>query len=62
MNGKTQIPTSHPPSSYMTRYDSTMKSPLTPGEILLEEYWRPMPISQKAMARALFIACPNIID
>jgi len=30
-----------------------MKSSITPGEILLEEYLRPMGISQNAMARAI---------
>lgn len=30
-----------------------MKEPITPGEILLEEYLKPMGISQNAMARAI---------
>ena len=30
-----------------------MRPPITPGEILLEEYLQPMGISQNAMARAL---------
>lgn len=30
-----------------------MSRPITPGEILLEEYLQPMGISQNAMARAL---------
>jgi addiction module HigA family antidote len=30
-----------------------MKPPMTPGEILLEEYLSPMGISQNAMARAI---------
>jgi antitoxin HigA-1 len=30
-----------------------MKSSITPGEILLEEYLQPMGISQNAMARAI---------
>jgi len=30
-----------------------MKPPITPGEILLEEYLLPMGISQNAMARAI---------
>ena len=30
-----------------------MKAPVTPGEILLEEYLEPMGISQNAMARAI---------
>lgn len=30
-----------------------MKHPITPGEILLEEYLKPLGISQNAMARAI---------
>src|SRR6185436_14013586 len=30
-----------------------MNPPITPGEILLEEYLKPMEISQNAMARAI---------
>jgi addiction module HigA family antidote len=30
-----------------------VKDPITPGEILLEEYLKPMGISQNAMARAI---------
>lgn len=30
-----------------------MSDPITPGEILLEEYLKPMGISQNAMARAI---------
>lgn len=30
-----------------------MKTPITPGEILLEEYLKPLGISQNAMARAI---------
>ena len=30
-----------------------MKKPITPGEILLEEYLKPLGISQNAMARAI---------
>ena len=33
-----------------------MKTPITPGEILLEEYLLPMGISQNAMARAIGVA------
>lgn len=33
-----------------------MTPPITPGEILLEEYLRPMGISQNAMARAIGVA------
>ena len=38
-----------------------MKNPITPGEILLEEYLKPMGISQNAMARALGVA-PRAIN
>ena len=33
-----------------------MNHPITPGEILLEEYLTPMGISQNAMARAIGVA------
>ena len=33
-----------------------MDSPITPGEILLEEYLKPMGISQNAMARAIEVS------
>ena len=33
-----------------------MGKPITPGEILLEEYLKPMGISQNAMARAIGVA------
>ena len=33
-----------------------MKGSITPGEILLEEYLKPMDISQNAMARAIGVA------
>jgi antitoxin HigA-1 len=38
-----------------------MNPPLTPGEILLEEYLEPMGISQNAMARAIGVA-PRAIN
>ncbi len=38
-----------------------MDSPITPGEILLEEYLRPMGISQNAMARAIGVS-PRAIN
>ncbi len=38
-----------------------MYAPITPGEILLEEYLKPMGISQIAMARAIGIA-PRAIN
>ena len=39
----------------------TMNPPITPGEILLEEYLKPMGISQNAMARAIGVA-PRAIN
>ena len=33
-----------------------MNTPITPGEILLEEFFKPMGISQDAMARAFGVA------
>lgn len=38
-----------------------MNEPITPGEILLEEYLKPMRISQNAMARAIGVA-PRAIN
>ena len=38
-----------------------MKEPITPGEILLEEYLKPMRISQNAMARAIGVS-PRAIN
>ena len=38
-----------------------MSNPVTPGEILLEEYLKPMGISQNAMARAIGVA-PRAIN
>ena len=38
-----------------------MDNPITPGEILLEEYLKPMGISQNAMARAIDVA-PRVIN
>ena len=38
-----------------------MNPPITPGEILLEEYLEPMGISQNAMARAIGVA-PRAIN
>ncbi len=37
----------------ITPYVTAMKTPITPGEILLEEYLKPMGISQNAMSRAI---------
>ena len=41
--------------------DMDMHAPITPGEILLEEYLKPMGISQNAMARAIGVA-PRVIN
>ena len=38
-----------------------MPAPITPGEILLEEYLKPMAISQNAMARAIGVS-PRAIN
>ena len=38
-----------------------MDDPITPGEILLEDYLKPMGISQNAMARAIGVA-PRAIN
>ena len=38
-----------------------MNEPVTPGELLLEEYLKPMGISQNAMARAIGVA-PRAIN
>ena len=38
-----------------------MDTPITPGEILLEEYLKPMGISQNAMARTIGVA-PRAIN
>ena len=38
-----------------------MQNPITPGEILLEEYLKPMDISQNAMAREIGVA-PRAIN
>ena len=38
-----------------------MNEPITPGEVLLEEYLKPMGISQNAMARAIGVA-PRAIN
>ena len=45
----------------MTSYVTSMNPPITPGEILLEEYLQPMGISQNAMARAIGVA-PRAIN
>ena len=45
----------------MTLYITNMEAPITPGEILLEEYLQPMNISQNAMARAIGVA-PRAIN
>ena len=38
-----------------------MNAPISPGEILLEEYLKPMGISQNAMARAVGVS-PRVIN
>ena len=38
-----------------------MNTPITPGEILLQEYLNPMGISQKAMARTIGVS-PRVIN
>ncbi|MEI7865873.1 MAG: HigA family addiction module antitoxin, partial [Chthoniobacterales bacterium] len=37
-----------------------MKTPITPGEILLEDYLEPMGISQNALGRALGVSPRSI--
>jgi addiction module HigA family antidote len=37
-----------------------MKTPITPGEILLEDYLKPMRISQNALGRALGVSPRSI--
>ena len=41
--------------------EAMMNEPITPGEILLEEYLEPMGISQNAMARAIGVS-PRTIN
>ena len=41
--------------------DAATNEPVTPGEILLEEYLNPMGISQNAMARAIGVS-PRAIN
>ena len=45
----------------MTLYVTNMQDPITPGEILLEDYLNPMGISQNAMARAIGVS-PRAIN
>ena len=40
---------------------TVMSNPVTPGEILLEEYLKPMGISQNAMSRAIGVS-PRAIN
>ena len=40
---------------------TSIRNPITPGEILLEEYLKPMGISQNAMARAIGVS-PRAIN
>ena len=46
---------------HMMLYDMAMDTLITPGEILLEGYLKPMGISQNAMARAIGVA-PRAIN
>ena len=39
-----------------------MNKPITPGEILIEEYLKPMGISQTAMARAIGVTPKTIYE
>jgi addiction module HigA family antidote len=39
--------------TYNAIHYAIVKTPITPGEILLEDYLKPMGISQNAMARAI---------
>jgi len=48
-------------STPMALHVISMKTPITPGEILLEEYLNPMGISQNAMARAIGVS-PRAIN
>ena len=45
----------------MTQSLGNRDNPITPGEILLEEYLKPMGISQNAMARAIGVS-PRAIN
>ncbi len=44
----------------ITLYSAMLNTTITPGEILLEEYLKPMGISQNTMARAIGIAPQTI--
>ena len=44
----------------VTLYSAIMNTPVTPGKILIEEYLKPMGISQNAMARAIGVAPQTI--
>ena len=44
----------------ITLYSAIMNTPVTPGEILLEEYLKPMGISQNAMASTIGVAPQTI--
>lgn len=48
-------------NTLITLHVIEMNPPITPGEILLEEYLQPMGISQNAMARAIGVA-PRAIN
>ena len=64
--GQTTVPPQSKSSITIDRTPITLhvifvKTSITPGEILLEEYLRPMGISQNAMARAVGVA-PRAIN
>ena len=44
----------------VTLYSAIMNTPITPGEILMEDYLKPMGISQNAMACAIGVAPQTI--
>ena len=44
----------------ITLYSAIMNTPVTPGEILMEEYLKPMGISRNALARAIGVAPQTI--
>ena len=45
----------------MTLHVTAMQNPIAPGEILLEDYLKPMGISQNSMARAIGVS-PRAIN
>ena len=47
-------------TTLITLYSDIVKTSITPGEILLKEYLKPMGISQNAVARAIGVAPQTI--